>query len=138
MITEEIKAMREGIGKIRAVSGETVETMGEMFREVTDMEKSFGQVRQAVEAQATNGGRILTALGTLRGTAEQVRRGSGEIERESGSIHEVVEGLKGISREVNERVVEVQGACQEIAQSLEVAQKIAEGRYLTVPENAGS
>jgi methyl-accepting chemotaxis protein len=133
-ISEEIKKMREGIEKIRLVSVETVETMEGMFREVTDMRTSFNNVTGAVEAQASNGALILTALRTLRGTAEQVRSGSGEIERESGAIQEIVGSLKEISREVNESVVDVQKACQGIALSLTIAQKIAEGRYLVAPE----
>jgi hypothetical protein len=66
-----------------------------------------------------------------------VRTGSGEIERESGAIHGIVESLKDISRDVNESVVDVQKACQGIAASLDVAQKIAEGRYLSAPDTAG-
>jgi methyl-accepting chemotaxis protein len=132
-ISDEIKIMRDGIERIRGVSSETVETMSGMFREVTDMQTSFDSVTRAVEAQASNGAQILTALAALRDTAEQVRSGSGEIERESGSIHDVVESLKNISREVNDSVSDVQSACQGIAISLNVAQKIAEGRYLIAP-----
>jgi methyl-accepting chemotaxis protein len=133
-ISDEIKNMRDGIERIRGVSLETVETMSGMFREVTDMQTSFDSVTKAVEAQTSNGAQILTALVTLRDTAEQVRSGSGEIERESGSIHDIVESLKNISREVNESVSDVQGACKGIAVSLNVAQKIAEGRYLIKPD----
>ncbi|MDR1899806.1 MAG: methyl-accepting chemotaxis protein [Treponema sp.] len=134
-ISQEIKNMRDGIERIRQVSAETVETMGDMFREVTNMQGSFNSVSSAVEAQASNGARILSALSALRDTAAQVKTGSGEIERESGSIHDIVESLKDISGDVNASVLDVQKACQGIAASLEVAQKIAEGRYLAVPEN---
>jgi methyl-accepting chemotaxis protein len=131
-INQEIKEMREGIVRIRRVSVETVETMGQMFREITDMGNSFNQVTTAVEAQSSNGSRILTALTTLRDTAEQVRTGSGEIKRESGSIHDIVENLEHISRDVNESVADVQTACRGIAESLERAQNIAEGRLLSL------
>jgi methyl-accepting chemotaxis protein len=135
-ISQEIKNMRDGIERIRQVSVETVDTMGNMFHEVTDMQTSFNSVTSAVEAQASNGERILTALSTLRDTAEQVRKGSEEIERESGSIHGIVESLKSISRDVNDSVLDVQKASQRIAASLDIAQKIAEGRYLTPPEDS--
>ncbi|MDR1903434.1 MAG: methyl-accepting chemotaxis protein [Treponema sp.] len=134
-ISQEIKRMRDGIERIHQVSAETVDTMGDMFREVTDMRSSFDSVNSAVEAQASNGARILTALTALRDTAAQVKIGSGEIERESGSIHDIVERLKNISGEVNESVLDVQKACNGIAASLNAAQKIAEGRYLTAPED---
>jgi methyl-accepting chemotaxis protein len=135
-ISQEIKNMRDGIERIRQVSTKTVDTMEGMFKEVTDMQTSFSSVSNAVEAQVSNGARILSALSTLRGTAEQVRTGSGKIERESGSIHDIVESLKSISRDVNESVVDVQKACQGIAASLEIAQKTAEGRYLLPPEES--
>jgi methyl-accepting chemotaxis protein len=135
-ISNEIKNMRDGIGRIRQVSENTVKTMGEMFREVTDMELSFNNVSAAVDAQASRGAQILGALTTLRGTADQVKQGSGDIKRESGSIQGIVESLKEISREVNESVLEVQRACTGIAESLEVAQKISEGKYLIAPDDA--
>jgi methyl-accepting chemotaxis protein len=135
LISKEIKNMRNGIERIRQVSAETVDTMGKMFREVTDMQTSFNSVNSAVEAQASNGERILSALSSLRNTAGQVKNGSGEIERESGAIYDIVESLKSISQDVNESVLDVQKACQKIATSLNIAQKIAEGRYLTLPEN---
>ncbi|MFP3089490.1 methyl-accepting chemotaxis protein [Treponema sp. TIM-1] len=130
-ISQEIKEMREGIDRIQQVSVETVDTMEEMFREITDMERSFNRVMEAVEAQASNGGRILTALTTLRDTANQVRTGSQMIKQESGSIHGIVENLKHLSRDVNESVTDVQTACQGIAASLEAAKTIATGRNLS-------
>jgi hypothetical protein len=46
-----------------------------------------------------------------------------------------VENLKSISRDVNDSVIDVQRASKKIAESLEVAQKIAEGRYLVPPDD---
>jgi methyl-accepting chemotaxis protein len=91
-------------------------------------------VNNAVEAQAANGSRILEALTTLRETTEQVRNGSGEIQKRSGLIQGTVESLKGISRDVNESVLDVQKASKDIAGSLDIAHKIAEGRYLMHPD----
>jgi methyl-accepting chemotaxis protein len=133
-ISEEIKNMRNGIGKMRKVSEETVNTLTSMFTNVTDIQTSFHSVNTAVEAQASNGAQIIGALTTLRDTADQVRSGSDKIQQESSSIHETVDNLKGISKEVNTSVVDVQQASKGIAVSLEVARKIAEGRYLVPPE----
>jgi methyl-accepting chemotaxis protein len=133
-IANEIKKMRIEIGNIQQVSAETVNTMGNMFTEVTDMGASFDTVNSAVEAQAANGSRILEALTTLREATGQVRNGSGEIQKQSGLIQETVENLKGISRDVNESVVDVQKASRDIAGSLAIAEKIAEGRYLLPPD----
>jgi methyl-accepting chemotaxis protein len=136
-ISAEIKNMRNGIERIRAVSANTVETMGSMFGEITSMQVSFGTVNNAVEAQASNGQRILNALGALRETTNLVHKGSGAIQKESGTIHKTVENLKNISRDVNDSVLDVQQASEKIAASLEIAQKIAEGRYLIPPETTG-
>jgi methyl-accepting chemotaxis protein len=134
-ISTEIKNMREGIEKIRRVSAETVETLGGMFTEVTDMQASFNSVNSAVEAQASNGAQVLKALTSLRETTEQVRTGSDEIQKESDSIHNMVENLKNISKDVNDSIFDVQKASKRIADSLDVAQKIAGGRYLVPPED---
>ncbi|MDR2110909.1 MAG: methyl-accepting chemotaxis protein, partial [Spirochaetaceae bacterium] len=133
-ISEEIKNMRKGIEKIRTVSDETVKTLGSMFTEVTDMQTSFNTVNSAVEAQAANGAQVLHALTSLRETTEQVRTGSDEIQKESDSIYKAVEELKSISQDVNDSVQDVQKASKNIAESLNVAQMIAEGHYLVPPE----
>jgi methyl-accepting chemotaxis protein len=106
-----------------------------MFTEVTDMQASFNSVTTAVEAQASNGAQVLKALSGLRETTEQVRTGSDEIQKESDLIYRVVEDLKSISKDVNESVLDVQTASKKIADSLEVAQKIAEGHYLMPPND---
>jgi hypothetical protein len=62
-----------------------------------------------------------------------VRAGAGKIQEESRSIHKAVETLKEVSADVNESVLDVQKACTDIAASLAVAQKIAEGKYLSMP-----
>ncbi|MDR0707273.1 MAG: bacteriohemerythrin [Treponema sp.] len=129
-ISNEIKKMRGSIANIQKASVETVNTMGAMFTEINDMGASFDEVTKAVEAQASNGAQVLDALSTLRDTVEQVRGGSSEIQKRSGLILEFVENLKRISKEVADNVGEVQSASRNISGSLEIAQKIADGRYL--------
>jgi methyl-accepting chemotaxis protein len=133
-ISSEIKNMRDGIDKMRQVSTETVDTLGSMFAEVTDMQASLNSVNAAVEAQVSNGSQALAALTSLRETTRQVSAGSDEIQKESDSIHNVVENLKSISKDVNDSILDVQSASKKIAESLAVAQKIAEGHYLTPPD----
>jgi methyl-accepting chemotaxis protein len=132
-ISDEIKKMKNVITKIEQVSGETIQTMNMMFTEVTDMRTSFESVNGAVESQAEKGTQVLLTLKTIRGTTDQVRICSDEIQKESGVIHKTVEDLKSISADLNESVLDVQKACKDIASSLTTAQKIAEGKYLAVP-----
>jgi methyl-accepting chemotaxis protein len=129
-ISNEIKKMRNNIANIQKASVATVHTMGAMFTEINDMGASFDEVTQAVEAQAANGAQVLDALSALRDTVGQVREGSSEIQKRSGLILESVENLKRISREVTDNVANVKSASQNISGSLEIAQKIADGRYL--------
>jgi methyl-accepting chemotaxis protein len=135
-ISNEIKNMRNGIEKIRQVSAGTVDTLGSMFTEVTDMQASLNTVNTAVEAQASNGAQVLNALTSLRETTDQVRISSDEIQKESDAIHNVIENLKSISRDVNDSIRDVQKASKRIADSLEIAQKIAEGHYLVPPDDS--
>jgi methyl-accepting chemotaxis protein len=133
-ISGEIKNMRNGIETMRQVSQDTVSTLNSMFTNVTDIQTSFNSASTAVEAQASNGAQIMGALDTLQETARQVRSGSDKIQQESGSIQETVGSLKNISREVNTSVLGVEQASQGIAASLDIARKIAEGKYLVPPE----
>jgi methyl-accepting chemotaxis protein len=135
-ISTEIKNMRAGIEKIRQVSNGTVDTLGGMFTEVKDMQTSLNSVNTAVEAQVSNGAQVLQALVSLRDTTGQVRTGSDEIQKESDAIYGVVENLKSISKDVNDSILDVQKASKRIADSLEIAQKIAEGHYLIPPEQS--
>ncbi|MFP3090814.1 methyl-accepting chemotaxis protein [Treponema sp. TIM-1] len=135
-ISNEIKNMRDGIEKMRQVSTGTVDTLGSMFTEVTDMQASLNSVNTAVEAQASNGTQVLNALTSLRETTEQVRTGSDEIQKESDAIYNMVESLKNISKDVNDSILDVQMASKKIAESLEIAQKIAEGHYLIPPDQS--
>jgi methyl-accepting chemotaxis protein len=132
-ISEEIKRMRAGIAAIQEASAQTVEAMSGMFTEVTDMGASFDTVNHAVEAQAANSSQILSALSTLNETTELVRNGSNDMQNRSSLIQDAVEHLKGISRDVNESVHNVEEAAKNIETSLEIAYKIAEGRYLMPP-----
>jgi methyl-accepting chemotaxis protein len=128
-----VKNMRDGIEKMRQTSVETVDTLGSMFAEITDMQASFNSVNTVVEAQASNGSQALGALEGMKETTNQVRSGSDEIQKESDAIHHVVESLKNISRDVNDSIQDVQQASLRIADSLNIAQKIAEGHYLMPP-----
>ncbi|MDR2020420.1 MAG: methyl-accepting chemotaxis protein [Treponema sp.] len=135
-ISQEIKNMRDGIDRIRHVSTETVETMGNMFTDVKDMQSSFSTVNTAVEAQASNSRQVLDALEALRITTEQVRNGSQRIQQESAAIHDTVDSLMSISRNLNESIFGVQSASKNITASLNVARKIAEAHYLAPPDDA--
>jgi methyl-accepting chemotaxis protein len=137
-ISGEIKNMRDGIEKMRQVSAGTVDTLGGMFADITAMQASFDSVATAVDAQASNGAQALDALAGLRETTNQVSAGSEEIQKESDSIHTMVESLKTISRDVKDSIHDVQQASKRIADSLNVAEKIAEGRYLTPPEDTAA
>jgi methyl-accepting chemotaxis protein len=137
-ISAGITNMRNGIEKMRQVSAGTVDTLGGMFADITDMKASFNSVTTAVEAQASNGAQALSALESLRETTNQVSAGSEEIQKESDSIHNMVENLKNISRDVNDSIQDVQQASKRIADSLNVAEKIAEGHYLMPPDDPGA
>jgi methyl-accepting chemotaxis protein len=57
-----------------------------------------------------------------------------EIQKKSDLIYQMVENLKAISQEVNRSALDVQKASKDIAASLDIAGKIAEGRYLMLSE----
>ncbi|GHU12398.1 methyl-accepting chemotaxis protein [Spirochaetia bacterium] len=132
-ISDEIKKMRKVIANLQTASNKTVDAMVSMFTEVTDMGASFNTINSAVEAQVSNSSQILNALTALKATTEIVKTGSGDIQNRSGLIQKTVEQLKTISSEVSESVDDVENATKKIKGSLEIARKIAEGKYLMPP-----
>jgi methyl-accepting chemotaxis protein len=135
-ISSGIKSMRDGIDRIRKMSSETVDTMGNMFAKIENMESLFVTVNTAVEAQASNGQDILDALNSLRTTTEQVHGSSDKIQKESSVIRGSVEDLQSISKNVNDSILDVRNASNTITSSLDIARKIAEAHYLEPPDDA--
>jgi methyl-accepting chemotaxis protein len=135
-ISNEIKKMRSGIENVWKASSETANTMNGMFSKVTDMGMTFETVSGAVDSQMANRGEALSALETLKETSNSVHDASSEIHKRSVVIYEAVESLKGMSRQVTESMLDAQNVGQGIAVSLDIAQKIADGRYLLPPQRA--
>jgi methyl-accepting chemotaxis protein len=132
-ISTEIKKMRSGIENVRKASTETANTMHVMFSKVTDMGAAFERVSDAVESQTANRRDALSALESLKEAADSVHTASLEIQKRSAVIYEAVESLKGISKQVDDNMLDAQKAGQGVMSSLDIAQKIADGRYLLPP-----
>ncbi|MDR1986414.1 MAG: methyl-accepting chemotaxis protein [Treponema sp.] len=124
-ISQEIKKMQTTIAHISQVSGETVQTMNALFTRIQAMEASFGIISTAVAVQASNGSKVLDALGNMQASTEQVRQGSAEIQERSRVIRTVIEDLEGISHAVNKSVANVQASCKTIAEQMELVRRIA-------------
>ncbi|GHU33863.1 methyl-accepting chemotaxis protein [Spirochaetia bacterium] len=124
-ISTEIKKMERAIEQISQVSNETVGAMDTIFREIKVMDTSFDTVNKAIAEQAAGGNQILTALKDIQDMTGQVREGAGVIHQRSGSIHEEMEKLQKISREVTEITHKVRLAGKSIASFLENAKKLA-------------
>ncbi|MDR2446132.1 MAG: methyl-accepting chemotaxis protein [Treponema sp.] len=137
-ISDEIKKMRSGIENIWKASAETANTMNIMFSKVTDMGMAFERVSGAVESQMANREEVMSALEALKETSDSVHNASSEIHKRSAVIYEAVESLKGMSRQVTESMLDAQKIGQGIAVSLDIAQKIADGRYLLPPKRASN
>jgi methyl-accepting chemotaxis protein len=129
-ISQEIKKMQTTIAYISQISAETVQTMSVIFTKIHDMESSFSIISTTVDAQASNGAKVLDALGNLQASAEQVGKGSTDIQERSSLIRTVVEDLENISQTVNESVADVQASCKTIAGQLDLANEIAAERSL--------
>jgi hypothetical protein len=79
-----------------------------MLSEVRAMGNSFEHVTDAVDPQGRTSAEALSALRTLKKTAESVHRGSSEIQKRSSLIYDAVERLKGISKQVNNPILDAQ------------------------------
>jgi methyl-accepting chemotaxis protein len=137
-VAQEITKMGRGIQQIQTASDETAGTMDRIFKEIKDMDVSFGAVNRAVEEHSSGGAEILKAIKTLQDTTQAVQEGSGAIFKRSGAIREAMDKLEKISEEVNDEVKTVLAASQSITSFLENAKEMirAEGAETDEPENA--
>ncbi|MHB9292404.1 hypothetical protein Holit_01501 [Hollandina sp. SP2] len=124
-IYPEIAAMEKTIDQILAVSGETLNTMDRIFKEITAINASFSIIHNAVEEQAAGGSQILQGLKVIQEMTDQVRDGTKAIHQGSGVIHKEVTSLQGISYEVTERVHEVRIASLHRAEFMDKAKGLA-------------
>ena len=125
-ISAEIKKMEQVIGQIGTVSNETVGAMNTIFNEIKSMNTSFVSVNTAVEDQTAGGTRMLNSLRTVEQLSGQVSEGARAIHRQSRAIHQEMEKLKGISREVTGKVQEMRSASESISLFLGNAKKLVQ------------
>ncbi|MDR2518992.1 MAG: methyl-accepting chemotaxis protein, partial [Spirochaetaceae bacterium] len=130
-ISQEIKKMEKAISRIGSVSQETVGAMDLIFQEINAMSSSFAAVNQAIDAQASGGAQILTALQGVNSMTGNVQEGAGFINRQSGAIQKEMEKLQAISKEVIAIVYEMRGASTSITSFLENAKELT--AQITLP-----
>ncbi|MCL2805746.1 MAG: methyl-accepting chemotaxis protein [Treponema sp.] len=123
-IKEEIKNMDNSIKSISGVTGETVKSMSLIFNEIKAMDSAFAQVNNAVEEQAEGGVQILKAISSIKDETIIVRKGSEDIQTQSGSIFNEMQKLQQISGNVTRKVNEVNEASKQISTVLENAKEI--------------
>jgi len=123
-IKEEIKKMDNSIKSIGDTTGDTVKSMSLIFNEIKTMDSAFSQVNNAVEEQAQGGFQILKAISSIKDETEIVRKGSEDIQTQSGSIFNEMQKLQQISGNVTRKVNEVNEASKQISTVLENAKEI--------------
>ncbi|GHU25486.1 methyl-accepting chemotaxis protein [Spirochaetia bacterium] len=133
-ISEEVRKMTEGILAMQQVAAGTIHIMEHIFKSINFMDTSLATIKTELETQTTDGIKILTYLETIRKTMERVRTGSSTIHKNSGAIRTYIDNLKMVSQAVNSSLSIVQQSSNKIFTSINVAKKIAMGRYLIPPE----
>jgi len=120
-IKEEIRNMDNSIKSISIVTDETVKSMTLIFNEIKTMDNAFAQVNNAVEEQAEGGSQILKSIYSIKDETGIVRKGSEDIQTQSGSIFNEMQKLQKISENVTRKVNEVNEASKQISNVLETA-----------------
>ncbi|MCL2267244.1 MAG: methyl-accepting chemotaxis protein, partial [Treponema sp.] len=133
-ISSEIKGMTEAIDEIRKVSGITVQSMNEIFAKLSEMSLSFAGIKDNIDVQALNSGRIMDALNKIRNMVDEVNRDSIVIKNDSSEIVDIVKDLDSASKEVSSSVSSAQNASTLIASSFSMAKKIVDGKILIRPD----
>jgi methyl-accepting chemotaxis protein len=133
-ISNEIKKMRTDIAAIQSNSNQTVDATKQMFNNIMTLEESCNHVNTVVDSQASNSALVIEALKTLQETTTQVHESSNEIHKRSATIKQTIEQVKNISSAVQKSVIDMEHASKNIINSLDIAQKIADGHYLLPPD----
>jgi len=136
-ISSEIKSMTEEIDAIRNVSGITVESMNNIFSKLSEMSSSFADIKDNIEMQSLNSGRIMEALNKIKSLVEEVNRDSVKIKGDSTAIVDIVQDLNAASKEVTSSVDSAQSASRQIAASFSMAKKVVDGTILIRPDKNG-
>ena len=133
-ISEEIKNMTEAIEGITKVSGQTVESMNNIFLKLSEMGSSFASIKSNIEMQAQNSGQIMEALKKIRGLVDEVNADSMKIKGDSSDIVRTVSDLNSASTEVTASVNAAKNASSQIAESFSMAKKIVDGVIMIRPD----
>jgi len=135
-ISAEIKSMTEAIDEIRSVSGQTVESMNNIFTKLTEMSSSFASIKNNIDMQSLNSGQIIEALNKLRNMVDEVNADSLKIKNDSTVIAGTVTDLHSASKEVHSSVNAAQSASKQIADSFSMAKKIVDGKIIIRPDKS--
>ncbi|MCL2272779.1 MAG: methyl-accepting chemotaxis protein [Treponema sp.] len=133
-ISSEIKSMTEAINEITAVSGQTVNSMNNIFLKLSEMSSSFADIKNNIDNQALNSGQIMEALKKIRKMVDEVSSDSVKIKSDSSIIADTVRDLDAASKEVDISVESAQNASKQIAESFSMAKKIVDGKILIRPD----
>ena len=122
-ISAKIVEMDKRMAQIGKVSGETVDALNSMFKEIKAMDESFGMVfgmvNDAARKQTDGSSRIMGAFATIREMSAGVREGIAEIHKQSGEINKDMAHLREQSDNVRRRVENVKDESAHIAGLLE-------------------
>jgi methyl-accepting chemotaxis protein len=126
--------MVKAIGQIRRDSGQTMESMQNIFTQLSEINSSFAAIKDTIEMQALNSGRIMEALQKTRNMADEVHRDSEKIRRDSAVIDGTVRDLRTVSEEVGQSVSSARQASSQMSKSFSMAKKIVDGKVITRPD----
>lgn len=133
-ISEEIEKMSDAIMKIEQASIEMTNTMGSMFTEITGISSVITTANDDTAKQSALRKDVLESLTATQQITDTVRTGSGEIQKNFTLIYTTINSLKRLSEEVNVSLQEARQVSNSIEDSLLIAQKMAQGRYLVPTE----
>jgi len=133
-ISTEIKNMTESINEIKKVSALTVESMNNIFNKLSEMSSSFSGIKDNIELQSLNSGKITEALNIIKSMADEVNDDSLKIKKDSSIIANTVTDLHSASKEVHSSVNAAQSSSRQIADSFSMAKKIVDGKIIIRPD----
>jgi len=135
-ISAEIKNMTKAIAEIESVSATNVQSMNNIFSKLSEMSSSFASIKNNIDMQTNNSGKIMEALKIIHNMADRVGVDSSKIKNDSSAIARTVTDLTSASQEVSASVNAAQNASRQIADSFSMAKKIVDGKIIIRPDKS--
>jgi methyl-accepting chemotaxis protein len=118
LITDELVAIRDSLGKLSVSTGSALGKVKEIDREIDSLYNREEEVTRSMEEQSLGSRQIREAMTDLSTVTDRVKEGSRQMGQHSQELGEQSDELNHITREIRERLEEITDEAGRIKESI--------------------